>query len=351
MAINDLEELESQLADERRRVDVSSVTFSVRELVRMFEEGELRIAPSYQRKYRWSESVASTFIESIFLGLPVPPIFVATNEDFELEVVDGLQRISTLLMFLAERPEFLSTVNRSKPLRLQGLETLDQLNGLTHAELPSSLQRYFGRQPLQVISLTDKSDRAVRFDLFERLNAGAIALSAQEVRAAVYRGNFNDLLEELSVYPSFKALLKLQEVNKHDGTAAEQVLKYFAYKNHREHFRGSVTKFLNSYAELANDVFDYRTEREVFEKTFDFLHDCTEGPFLRKTTRVTPLVEFEACGVAIGSLVEERIPVVEPPNGWIEDIELVKASTGGSNTRQMLARRVSRARALFSGNG
>ena len=123
MAINDLEELEAQLADERRRVDVSSVTFSVRELVRMFEEGELRIAPSYQRKYRWSESVASTFIESIFLGLPVPPIFVATNEDFELEVVDGLQRISTLLMFLAERPEFLSTVNRSKPLRLQGWNT------------------------------------------------------------------------------------------------------------------------------------------------------------------------------------------------------------------------------------
>ncbi|MBK6763417.1 MAG: DUF262 domain-containing protein [Micrococcales bacterium] len=68
------------------------------------------------------------------MGLPVPPIFVATNEDFELEVVDGLQRISTLLMFLAERPEFLSTINRTKPLRLQGLETLDQLNGLTYSD-------------------------------------------------------------------------------------------------------------------------------------------------------------------------------------------------------------------------
>lgn len=350
MAIKDLEELEAQLANERRKVDVSSVTFSVRELVRMFEEGELRIAPAYQRKYRWSETVASTFIESIFVGLPVPPIFVATNEDFELEVVDGLQRISTLLMFLAERPEFLSTINRTKPLRLQGLETLDQLNGLTYSELPSSLQRYFGRQPLQVISLTDKSDRAVRFDLFERLNAGAIALSAQEVRAAVYRGGFNDLLEELSDYPSFKALLKLQEVNKHDGTAAEQVLKFFAYKNHQAHFTGSVTHFLNSYAEIANDTFDYQLERGIFEGAFDFLHRCTGGPFLRKTTHVTPLVEFEACGVAIGSLLEKGTPLVEPPDGWIEDPELVKASTGGSNTRQMLARRISRAQALFSGN-
>jgi len=349
VAIQDLEELENQLAIERRKVDVSSVTFSVRELVRMFEEEELRIAPAYQRKYRWSESVASTFIESIFLGLPIPPIFVATNDDFELEVVDGLQRISTLLMFLAEKPEFLASINRSKALRLQGLEKLDQLNKLTHAELPASLQRYFGRQPLQVISLTDKSDRAVRFDLFERLNSGAIALSPQEVRAAVYRGDFNDLLEELSAYPSFASLLKLQEVNKHDGTASEQVLKFFAYKNNRESFTGSVTKFLNGYSELASSSFDYKSEQETFERTFDFLRDCMEGrPFLRATTRVTPLVQFEACGVSIATLFEGGLQPVQPPAGWVEDPELVAASTGGSNTRTMLARRINRARALFS---
>lgn len=160
---SDLKDLESQLAIERDKVDVATVSFSVRELVRMFEEDELSIAPSYQRKYRWSEAVASTFIESIFLGLPIPPIFVATNAEFQWEVVDGLQRMSTLLMFLAERPEHLKVIDRKESLRLSGLDKLDQLNGVTYAEMPVSLQRYFGRQPLQVISLTDKSDRSVRF--------------------------------------------------------------------------------------------------------------------------------------------------------------------------------------------
>jgi hypothetical protein len=99
---SDFEGLEAQLAVERKKVDVGSVAFSIRELVRMYEDGELSIAPSYQRKYRWPMAVASTFIESLFLGLPIPPIFVATNDNFEWEVVDGLQRISTLVHFISE---------------------------------------------------------------------------------------------------------------------------------------------------------------------------------------------------------------------------------------------------------
>lgn len=351
MTTADLSGLEDQLAIERRKVDVSAVSFSVREIVRMFEEGELSIAPSYQRKYRWSEAVASTFVESIFLGLPIPPIFVATNADFQWEVVDGLQRVSTLLMFLAERPEHLDVIGRRTPLELSGLDKLSQLNGTLYGEMPVSLQRYFGRQPLQVISLTDKSDRSVRFDLFGRLNSGAISLTAQEVRAAVYRGSFNDFVEELSTNPAFSQLLKLQESNKHDGTAAEQVLKFYAYKNSRSGFDGGVTKFLNNYAEAATKQFDYVEERRLFEKTFAFFAAAVNGPFLRRSTAVTPLVEFEACGVGIGEIFASGGTPVEPTGDWLEDTELVSASRGGSNTRSMLSRRIDRARALFSGNG
>lgn len=349
MDTSDLSGLEAQLAIERGKVDVATVSFSVREIVRMFEEGELSIAPSYQRKYRWPEDVASTFIESIFLGLPIPPIFVATNDDFQWEVVDGLQRISTLLMFLAERPEHLEVIHRKKPLKLTGLETLSQLNGVTWDDMPQSLQRYFGRQALQVVSLTDKSDKAVRFDLFERLNSGAISLTAQEVRAAVYRGEFNDFLEELATTKNFDSLLKLQESSKHDGTGAEQVLKFFAYKNYRSNFDGAVTKFLNQYTEEANENFDFVNEREVFERTFEFLADTVEGPFLRKSTYVTPLVQFEACGVAIGEILESGGVPTQPATGWLEDPELMASSKAGTNTRSMLARRISRAKALFSG--
>lgn len=349
MAPLGLDGLESQLQQERKKVDVASISFSVRELVRMYEDEELSIAPAYQRKYRWPKSVASTFVESVYLGLPIPPIFVATNRDFEWEVVDGLQRVSTLIYYVGGDGSGLRAIGRDEPLRLQGLEKLSALNDTVYTDLPTSLQRYFARQPLQVIALTDKSDRAVRFDLFERLNTGSISLTPHEVRAAVYGSRFMDFIEELSRREALRKLLKLQDSNQHDGTMQEQVLKFFAYKNSQPSFRGAVTKFLNEFTALAMEGFDYERETEVFDETFDFLSSILSGPFLRKNTYVTPLVQFEACGVGIARIIEEGGTPVKPDSDWINDDELVKASTGGTNTSNMLGRRITRAQALFSG--
>ena len=351
MIMDDFAGLEEQLAAERRKVDVGAVSFSVRELVRMFEEGELSIAPSYQRKYRWPKNVASTFIESLFLGLPIPPIFVATNDDFQWEVVDGLQRISTLIMFMSPSEEQLTKIGREEALKLEGLAKLSQLNGVSLADMPTSLQRYFGRQPLQLVSLTDKSDKSVRFDLFERLNSGAISLTPQEVRSAVYQGEFLEFVEDLSKNAAFQSLLKLQEANRHDGTAAEQVVKFFSYKNARDAFSGAVSTFLNDFTEAASASFNYAGERKIFEATFETLSTFVDGGhFLRNKTYITPLVQFEACGVALGELLQEGKSPVRPTSDWLNDPELVDAATGGTNTRSMLTRRINRARDLFSGD-
>jgi hypothetical protein len=350
MTATSFEGLEDQLGIERKKVDVASVNFSVRELVRMYEDGELSIAPSYQRKYRWPPKIASTFVESVFLGLPIPPIFVATNDDFQWEVVDGLQRISTLILFLSDDQESVRRVGRDASLTLDGLEKLSQLNGVGYVDLPPSIQRYFARQPLQVISLTDKSDKAVRFDLFERLNTGAISLTPQEVRSAVYGGDFLTFVEGLAGDVNLQSLLKLQESNQHDGTAAEQVLKFFAYKNNQDNFRGAVTKFLNNYADVAQKSFDYSHERKVFEQVMEFLATAVRGPFLRTNTTVTPLVQFEACAVGIARIIESGDSPVTPDSDWINDRELVASSTGGTNTRSMLERRVGRAKTLFEGS-
>lgn len=351
MTQNDFSGLEDQLALERRKVDVGAVSFSVRELVRMFDEGELSIAPSYQRKYRWSKAVASTFIESLFLGLPIPPIFVATNDNFQWEVVDGLQRISTLIMFASKSEDQLKKIGRDSPLVLEGLTKLSQLNGVALQDMPIAIQRYFGRQPLQLISLTDKSDKSVRFDLFERLNSGSVSLTPQEVRSAVYQSEFLDFTEELSESKNFASLLKLQETNKHDGTAAEQVIKFFAYKNSRDIFSGGVSRFINTFTESATKSFDYSFERGIFESTYATLSNFLDDkPFLRRNTNVTPLVQFEACSVALGELIQEGKNPIRPSVDWVNDLELVESSTGGTNTRSMLQRRIKRARALFVGD-
>jgi hypothetical protein len=346
----DLDLLESQLQDERKKVDVATHNFSVREIVRMVLDEELNVAPAYQRKFRWDEARESLFIESIFLGLPIPPLFVATNVGFQWEIVDGLQRVSTLVHYMAMTSEDLAFTNKEQPLALSGLEKLSQLNGSSFSVLPKNLQVYFGRQPLQVISLTDKSDLQVRFDVFERLNKGAIPLSPQEVRACVYGGRFNDFVDELSRISEFSGLLKLQEKNKHDGTASEQVLKFFAYKNFRESFDGKVERFLNRYMLSVANGFDYAGERQSFINAASKLHEiCGQAPFLRSGHALTPLVQFEACIVAIAELQRDGIEIVTPEPDWLTDEELRTSSTRGSNTNSMLRRRLDRAKVLLSG--
>jgi hypothetical protein len=338
-----------QLDTERRKVDVATHDFSVRELVRMINEDEMNVAPAYQRMFRWDEEAESTFIESVFLGLPIPPIFVATNVGFQWEVVDGLQRLSSLAHFLAETVEDAEKIGRKSPLRLAGLEKLSELNGKSFAELPRTVRVFFGRQPLKIISLTDKSNLEVRFDVFERLNRGGIQLTAQEVRACVYRGPLYDFLEELSEKEEFSALLKLKDVNQKNGTKVEQVLKFFAYKNYRSVFDGKVEIFLNRAMIQAQKGFDYGKERLLFDRSVEFLYQvCGGEPYLREATVTTPLVQFEACLVAIAEIFQAGEQPVIPQVGWIEDAELRASSGGGSNSRRMLDRRLSRAKDLFS---
>jgi uncharacterized protein with ParB-like and HNH nuclease domain len=89
--------MQQQLEEQRRLVDVDNYTITVRELLTMAEKGELHRAPEYQRKFRWDEEAESRLVESLLLGLPVPNLFFATNTDGSWEVVDGLQRLSTLI--------------------------------------------------------------------------------------------------------------------------------------------------------------------------------------------------------------------------------------------------------------
>jgi hypothetical protein len=137
--------IQQQLEVSRKKVDVDQFDITVRELLRMAGTGELRRAPVYQRKFRWTEELESTLIESIFLGLPVPSIFVATNKDGRWELVDGLQRVSTLMHYVAESPIRLDEIGKKAALRLSGLEELTAFNGKTFAELPEPIRLGFSR--------------------------------------------------------------------------------------------------------------------------------------------------------------------------------------------------------------
>jgi hypothetical protein len=342
-------ELQSQLDSQRRKVDVDHFDVTIRELVRMTSEGELERAPLYQRKFRWDEHDESHLIESILLGLPIPSVFVATNANGTWEVVDGLQRLSTVIHFVADPPELLESIGKTAPLRLVGLEKVSKLNGLLFADFPTPLRLTFFRRALRVTALSDKSDYHVRFDMFERLNRGGISLTAQEVRGCIFRGSFNDLLRELADNEAFRRLVKLQKQKQDDGTREELVLKFFAYLENRHVFKGAVTEFLNDYMKAATTSFEYDAGRDLFQSVVREIGALLPEAFVRAGYPNTPLNQLEAVMVATAELLRAGTPVQKPQPGWMNDKELVRTSTGATNTASMLGSRIKRATELLQG--
>lgn len=339
----------AELDAHRRAVDTDYFDLSLRELARMVDENEIRIAPAYQRQFRWTMETQSALIESFLLGLPVPAIFVATNRDATWDVVDGLQRICTVLHFMGmDAPESQIFDFSASPLALQRLQTLEAYNGKTYTDMPLVARRTFERRYLRVQVLSDKSDPEVRYELFKRLNAGAIALTPQEIRSAIFHGPFNDLIDELARYPKFVELVKLQQVNQHNGTREELVLKFFAYLNRADSFNGKVAEFLNSYMRDRENDSRVDKDRKLFEAVVGHIYSVTDGPFLRPPVNVTPLNQLEAVMVGVGLVIREGRTPRNPDPGWESDPELVRYSTRATNTKQMLFGRIDRAKALFS---
>ncbi len=345
--------LQADLDKQRQKVDVDHFDVPVREIRTMVEQDELIIAPDYQRKFRWDTARESELIESILLGLPVPPIFVATNPDATWDLVDGLQRVSSIIHFVANgSEESLRKVDRAESLKLTGLKKLTNFNKLRFSDLPKPLQMSFNKRSLRFTALSDKSETAVRFDLFERLNRGGISLSDQEVRACIFRGPFNEMLRDLAESPDFRSLLKLQKGHLQDGTYEEQVLKFFAYLAWEDKFNkynGSVTNFLNAYMEHQTKKPDLEGKRELFTQVVTELNKLfAGGQVVRAGVNTTPLNQFEALMVGAARLVLEGKPITATNSVEImNDERLVGFSQKGTNTSKALSGRNRRAEELL----
>lgn len=177
-------DLQSQLMEQKMKVDFNSYDLSIKELISMISDDLINIAPEYQRQFRWDSERQSSLIESLFLGIPVPSIFMATNADGTWELIDGVQRISTILCF-AGSDEDRKKINAKtiSALKLKGLDKLTLFNDKSFFDLPNDIQNKFKLTSIKVTTLSDKSDKNVRFDLFERLNRGGVILSDQEIRS------------------------------------------------------------------------------------------------------------------------------------------------------------------------
>lgn len=342
-----------QLASQRRKVDFDTYDVTVDELLRRVTKKRIDIAPIYQRQFRWDAARQSSLVESVLLGIPVPPLFMATNvgtnAQNKWEVVDGLQRLLTLVNFAGDDKARKAANLKGDPLSLRDLEKLTSFDGYSFDELPSDIGSAFEDRPLKVVVLNDKSDLQVRYDLFERLNTGGIKLTDQEIRECVFRGPFVDFLGEASKYEAFREVIVLPESKWKDGTPQDFVLRFFAFLHRYQEFEHSVKDFLRSYIESRYKNRPDDAQWHVFTKTFDFLADTfPDGIKTRKGQ--TPVNLFE--GLSVGAALALRVkPSLRPKPRpeWIMSPELRRSTTGATNSRSRVTHRIEYCRDAFLG--
>lgn len=204
------DKLETQISEARRSISADGYSMSIGELVNLYREKELVLRPEFQRYFRWTTSQKSRLVESILLGIPLPSIFVAQVEGGKWELVDGLQRVSTILEV---QGELLDDQGTAKPqLELEATKFLPALEGrVWKADNPAKslteAQRLdIKRAKLDVKIVKRESSPEARLDLFQRLNSYGTSLTSQELRSALLFAvspRYLKWLEELVTFPPF----------------------------------------------------------------------------------------------------------------------------------------------------
>lgn len=296
------------------QIRTKSLDVSFNELYDMYKDGELAIAPDYQRLFRWNEEKQSRFIESLILEMPVPPIFVIETESGIYELIDGLQRISSYLHFRGEK---LGDENR-EPLLLKGCDIVEELNDLSYDKLPKTLQIKIKRSFVRMEVIKKESEKSLKYHMFKRLNTGGELLSDQEIRNCTIRLLNSDALtfiEDCSQNKYFKEVIKkIDEEKINKKFDQELVLRFFALKNDIDHYKFPVAEYLTNYLEgitTQDKPFDYFKEKEIFDKTFQIINLNLGNSAFSSITKAQNIKNdfvtylFDGVSIAIATLVDK----------------------------------------------
>ena len=234
--------LSDAVKKQRQEIKSDKMDMSFGEIINMYGSEEIIITPEYQRAFRWDKKKQTDFIESILLGIPFPSIFVAANEDGKWELIDGLQRVSTVLSFFGElkAPE-------KNNLTLSSGGLLPQLEGLTIDSLPVDLKLSIKRTPCRIEIIQRDSHFEMRYELFKRLNTGGEGLTRQEIRNCVFRGlpqykPFTDAIESNSKDGNLQSIACISQDLKDKMLYEELCLRFFALHNFIEDYHESAVQ-------------------------------------------------------------------------------------------------------------
>lgn len=246
---------------------------SCSDLVRMYKEKYLDIQPDFQRDFVWPAPAQTRFIDSIIKQLPIPSMcFSLDYQTQKWQVIDGLQRISTIIRFFEDDEWILSSLDDIDP-NISGKPVKD------FREITSPLNIYYERiknltLPITVIrcDLTKPEHTEYLFTIFHRLNVGGTKLTNQEIRNAIYTGPFNTCLIELNTYEYWIKINKIDNNKSYRFKHEELILRFFAFFESLDNYEGNLTSFLNKFMERHRDDKDNDHRKQLFRKVIDMLY-------------------------------------------------------------------------------
>ncbi len=335
----DLDEVAKVVRDARREVRYVITDFSVELVVSKFKEqaeaeGDIYV-PDYQRALAWTAEQKSYFIESLLLRVPIPPVFFYEVEG-QLEIVDGSQRIRTIVSFVRDG------------FPLTGLEKLDILNGFEFSKLPIAVQRQLNNTPMRSYVLDQGTDESTRVDLFRRLNTSGKKLQDAEIRKGAFRGPFLDLVIDSAASDLFLRITPHIGGNSDAKSERQElVTRFFVYAERYMDFRHDVRKFLDANMvsfnkSLSASPAELSRMRAEFDFTMRFVSDNYPKAFYRSEKgRRVPRVRFEAIAVGTTLALRQNPSLTIQNYDWLRSPEFEQlVRTDASNSAPRLRGRI-----------
>ena len=312
---------EAEIRERQQEVKFDLRDFTVEHIVSHFQE-DLFYIPHYQRNHVWNKEKQARFIESVVLGLPIPMMFLAEMSDGTLEIVDGVQRISTLEAFL------------ENSLQLEKLQRLPSLEGFKFQDMPVSQQRKMRTRALRIVVLDESTTFETRQDIFNRVNTSGEKARPSEIRRGAFQGPLMAFLEECAADPAFMRACPISGPLRLRHEQLEFVLRFFAFSERYKMFSHDVARFLDKFVVDHREKFDADAWRQQFNSTVRFAELYYPGGFAKKRgAATTPRVRFEALAVGTNLALQQQPNLVPVSVDWLNSSEFDRhVTTHASNS-------------------
>ena len=273
---------------------------SCADLFRMYKDDILEIRPKYQREVVWPSPAQTRFIDSLVKQLPIPSMCFSLDYKMQKwQVIDGLQRMWSIIRFLSDTDWTLSKLDDIDP-KMSGQPVSRFI------DRNSDLHSYFTRVENLTIPITilrcdysKTSHMNYIFMIFHRLNSGGAKLTNQEIRNCIYGGSLNNFLKDLNKNPNWMRINKIKQTSGHRFIQEEIILRFFAFHDGYKNYTGRLAKFLNNYMEEhRNPENSFLTDKgNLFKRTIDVVYKSVfEGKPPRKLS--TSVLEAILVGIS-----------------------------------------------------